>query len=57
MEVSEKEKNLANTLREQARAEEGMIVDDFTEFEKLVCAQKRLSKTYHILYPLKNGLE
>lgn len=37
MEVSDKEKNLANTLREQARAEEGVIVDDFTEFEKLVC--------------------
>lgn len=37
MEVSEKAKNLANTLREQARAEEVLIVDDFTEFKKLVC--------------------
>lgn len=36
MEVSDKERNLRNTLREQERAEKGLIVNEFADFEKLV---------------------
>lgn len=37
MEVSERAMNLDNTLREQARAEEGLVIEDFTELKRLVC--------------------
>lgn len=36
MQVSDKEQNLRNTLREQANAERGVVAKSFSEFEKLV---------------------
>ena len=38
MQISDKEKNLKNTLQEQTRAENGVVVENFCEFETLVSA-------------------